>query len=313
MSSYECRLHNGFSIVNRQSAIDNSQMTKTIRIGHTPDLDDAFMFYAMSEGKVALDGLTVQHVIEDIQTLNRRALNVELDVTAISAASYPSVAKDYWILSVGSSVGQGYGPLVVSRHPYSPEKLRNLRIAIPGLQTTAYLLLRLAVADCVPVEMSFEQIPEAVLRGDVEAGLLIHERQLTYRDQGLLPVLDLGLWWQHAVGLPLPLGLNVVKESLGKPLASRIAKGLHDSILFAISHQDEALTGSMQFGRGIDLARARQFVGMYVNEETLALSPQSRQALQELYQRAHAAGLIPHVPQPTIIPPPVFRPEGPND
>lgn len=281
---------------------------RVITIGHTPDLDDAFMFYAMSRGKVEMDGLTVQHVIEDIQTLNRRAMNVELDVTAISAASYPSVAKDYWILSVGSSVGQGYGPLVVSRQPYSPENLRGLRIAVPGLQTTAYLLLRLAVADFTPVEMSFEQIPEAVLRGDVEAGLLIHERQLTYRDQGLLPALDLGLWWQHTVGLPLPLGLNVVKASLGKPLATQLAKILHDSILFAISHQEEAISGSMQFGRGIDLNRARQFVGMYVNEETLSLSTHSRQALQELYQRAHRTGLLTEIPPVTIISPPATSP-----
>ena len=274
-----------------------------ITIGHTPDLDDAFMFYALAEGKVPLNGLQIEHVIEDIQTLNQRALSAELDVTAISAASYPLIAKDYWILSVGSSVGQGYGPLVVSVHSCSPEELRGRRMAVPGLHTTAFLLLRLAVADVVPVEMSFERIPEAVLAGQVEAGLLIHERQLTYRDQGLLPILDLGMWWQHTVGLPLPLGLNVVKQSLGNALAGQIALSLRDSILYAMAHQEEALVSSMRFGRGIDMARARQFVSMYVNEETLSLSRRSRKALGELYRRAHEAGLIPHVPRLTVIQP----------
>ena len=275
--------------------------SRVITIGHTPDMDDAFMFYAMAEGKIPLDGLQIQHVIEDIQTLNRRALSGELDVTAISAASYPLLEQDYWILSVGSSVGQGYGPLVVSMHACSPEELPGKRIAVPGLDTTAFLLLRLAVADIVPVEMSFEHIPEAVLAGHVDGGLLIHERQLTYRDQGLLPILDLGMWWHHTVNLPLPLGLNVVKQSLGRPLATQLAKTLRDSILYAMAHQEDALTASMRFGRGIDRTRARQFVSMYVNEETLSLSHRSHQALRELYRRAHHARLIPRIPQLTFI------------
>lgn len=278
--------------------------TQVITIGHTPDLDDAFMFYALTEGKVALDGLKIEHVIADIQTLNQCALNGKLDVTAISAASYPLIANDYWLLSVGASVGRGYGPLVVSTRAYSPDQLNGLRVAVPGLQTTACLLLRVVAATCVPVEMRFEEIPEAVLAGGVDAGLLIHERQLTYRDKGLLPILDLGMWWHKTTGLPLPLGLNVVKQSLGKPLAVRIAQGLRDSILFAMTHQEEALAASMRFGRGIDLARARQFVGMYVNEETLSLSPKSRTALRLLYKRAHAMRLISHLPRLTIIEPP---------
>lgn len=278
----------------------------TITIGHTPDLDDAFMFYAMAEGKVPMNGLTIRHVIEDIQTLNERALKAELDVTAVSAAGYPAVEKDYWILSVGSSVGQDYGPLVVAMKAMNPDALRGRRIAIPGSRTTASLLLRLAVSDFTPVEMRFETIPEAVLDGRVEAGLLIHERQLTYRDQGLLPILDLGTWWQKAVGLPLPLGLNVVKRALGKPLAEQLAKSLRDSILYAMSHQEEALASSMRFGRGIDVPRARQFVSMYVNEETLLLSPDSRKALQELYRRAKGAGLIPSIPDLTFIEPPTI-------
>jgi len=278
-------------------------MTRTITIGHTPDLDDAFMFFALATGKVKLDGVTVEHVIEDIHSLNQRAVKAELDVTAVSAASYPFVANDYWIVSVGASVGQNYGPLVVSMRPLSPEELKGRHVAVPGLRTTACLVLRLAVSECVPVEMDFAQIPEAVVAGQVDAGVLIHERQLTYRDQGLLPILDLGMWWQQTTGLPLPLGLNVVKQSLGRPLATQIAKGLRDSILFAITHQEEALAASMRFGRGIDLARARQFVGMYVNEETLSLSRPSRKALRELYARAHDAGLIPAVPRLSIVEP----------
>ena len=277
---------------------------RTLAVGHTPDLDDAFMFYALAEGKVSLDGLRIAHLIEDIQTLNQRALQGELHVTAISAASYPLIAKDYWILGVGSSVGQNYGPLVVATQPCSPQELARKRIAVPGLHTTAFLLLRLAVGEAIPVEMRFERIPEAVLAGEVDAGLLIHERQLTYRDQGLLPILDLGMWWYQQTRLPIPLGLNVVKQSLGKPLATQVAKALRDSILFAMSHQEEALNSSMRFGRGIDLSRARQFVSMYVNEETLSLSRPSCAALRELYRRSHKAGLIPHVPRLTIIEPP---------
>lgn len=275
-----------------------------ITIGHTPDLDDAFMFYALAEGKVALNGLTIKHVIEDIQTLNQRACQGELDMTAVSAASYPVLADRYWILSVGSSVGQNYGPLLVSTRARSPEDLAHRRIAVPGRYTTACLLLRLAVQDVELVEMRFEDIPNAVLRGEVDGGLLIHERQLTYRDQGLLPILDLGGWWHTTTGLPIPLGLNVVKQSLGKALAQQIAQGLRDSILFAMSHQEDALRYSLRFGRGIDLARARQFVGMYVNEETLALSARSRRALRLLYHRAHRQGLIPRIPRLSIIQPP---------
>lgn len=279
-------------------------LTRAITIGHTPDLDDAFMFYAMAEGKIDLDGLRVEHVIEDIQTLNRRALNAELDVTAISAASYPLIAKDYWMLSVGSSVGQNYGPLVVATDGCSPEELKGRRIAVPGLRTTAYLLLRMAVPEFAPVEMSFEQIPDAVLTGGVEAGLLIHERQLTYRDQGLLPILDLGTWWHTTMHLPLPLGLNVVKRALGKLLAVQLAGALRDSVLFAMSHQEDALAWSMTYGRGIDLNRARQFVGMYVNEETLTLSAASRKALRLIFQHAHQLGLVPTIPRLSVIEPP---------
>ncbi len=275
----------------------------TIQIGHTPDMDDAFMFYGIASGAVPMDGLKFEHVVEDIQTLNRRALRGELAVTAISAASYPALVKDYWIMAVGSSIGQGYGPLVISKTPHSPQELAGRRIAVPGLHTTAYLLLRLAIPQFVPVEMPFSQIPEAVLRGDVEGGLVIHEWQLTYRDAGLLPVLDLGLWWQQQTKLPAPLGLNVVNKSLGRKMAQHVTTILRDSILYAFAHQDEALTYAMRYGRGTDAARSRQFIGMYVNEESLTISKPCREALKTLYERAHNAGLISKAPRLGIINP----------
>ena len=276
---------------------------RTITVGHTPDMDDAFMFYAIASGAVPMNGLRFEHVIEDIQALNRRAMSAELDMTAISAASYPALSDSYWIVSVGSSVGQNYGPLVISKSPSGPQEFAGRRIAVPGLQTTAYLLLRLAVPQFVPVEMPFERVPDAVLKGEADAGLVIHEWQLTYRDAGLLPVLDLGVWWQQQTRLPVPLGLNVVKKSLGRKTAQAAATLLRDSILYAFAHQDEALAYAMRYGRGTDATRSRQFIGMYVNEESLTLSKPCREALKILYKRAHEAGLIPRVPRIGVIEP----------
>jgi len=277
--------------------------TKLVTVGHTPDMDDAFMFFAIATGAIPADGLGITHVIEDIQALNRRALQAELDMTAISAASYPALAGDYWIVSVGSSVGQNYGPVVIARRALNLQELAGRRVAVPGLQTTAYLLLRLAAPQIIPVEMPFEQIPHAVLKGEVEAGLVIHEWQLTYGDAGLSPVVDLGIWWQQVAKLPLPLGLNVVKKSLGKQTARRLATLLQESILYAFAHEEGALAYAMRFGRGTDPQRARRFVGMYVNEESLALSAPCREALRLLFTRAHAAGLIPDVPRLEVIEP----------
>jgi len=278
-------------------------MTQTIKVGHTPDMDDAFMFYAINSGLIAMNGMQFEHVIEDIQALNRRAEQADLDMTAISAASYPALAKDYWIVSVGSSVGQGYGPLVISKNPCSPQELTGRRIAIPGRATTAFLLLQLALPNIIPVEMEFSQIPHAVLKGEVDAGLVIHEWQLTYHDAGFLPVLDLGIWWQQQMKLPLPLGLNVVKKSLGRQQAKEVVTILRDSILYAFAHQDEALAYAMQYGRGTDISRSRQFIGMYVNEESLTLSRHCREALRLLFSRAHEAGLIANVPRLSVIEP----------
>jgi 1,4-dihydroxy-6-naphthoate synthase len=274
---------------------------RLITVGHTPDMDDAFMFYAIVSGAVPMNGFRFEHTIEDIQTLNRLALRAELDMTAISAVSYPAIAETYWIASVGSSVGQGYGPLVIAAQPCSPQELGGRRIGVPGRHTTAYALLRLAVPACVPVEMRFEEVPQAVLNGTVEAGLVIHERQLTYRDAGFLPILDLGMWWQQQTRLPLPLGLNVVKKALTRPVAQQAAAILRDSLLYAFAHQEEALAYAMRYGRGTDLARSRQFVGMYVNEESLTLSQPCREALRVLFERAHQAGLAPGVPRLDVI------------
>ncbi len=279
------------------------ETVRTVRVGHTPDMDDAFMFYGIASGAVALEGFQFEHVIEDIQALNRRAIDAELDMTAISAAAYPSVSKRYWIVSVGSSVGQGYGPMVISPTPKSPEDLGGLRVAVPGLDTTASLLLRLAIPQCVPVEMPFDQIPKAVLAAQVDAGLVIHEWQLTYRDAGLLPVLDLGLWWQQRMKLPLPLGVNVIKRSLGREAAQRLVGVLRESVLYAFSHQEQSLAYAMRYGRGIDATRARQFIGMYVNEETLTFSGHCREALRMLFTQGYEAGLIPKVPRLSVIAP----------
>ncbi len=276
---------------------------RTVSIGHTPDMDDAFMFYGISTGEIDLRGFKIDHVIEDIQTLNQRALKADLDMTAISAASYPVLSKDYWIVSVGSSIGQNYGPLVISKEPYSPEDLKGRRIAIPGKHTTATMLLRLAVSDFEPVEMPFSEIPQAVIRKDVVAGLVIHEWQLIYRDAGLLPVIDLGTWWQQRTHLPLPLGLNVIKKKLKRTTAQQVATVFRDSILYGFAHQDQAVAYAMKYGRGIDPNRARQFIGMYVNEDSLTLSKPCREALKELYGQAHEAGLIPKVPRLNIIEP----------
>jgi len=266
-------------------------------------MDDAFMFYAIAEHLIPTDGVQVEHVIEDIQALNRLAEHAELDMTAISAASYPALSKQYWIVSVGSSVGQGYGPLIISKTPLSPKELSGRRIAVPGLQTTAYLLLRLALPEFVPVEMPFHEIPSAVLQGKADAGLVIHEWQLTYRDADLLPVLDLGRWWQQETRLPLPLGLNVVKRSLGRPLACRIASLLRDSILYAFAHQEGALAYAMRFGRGTDSNRSRQFIGMYVNEDSLTLTKPCREALRLLFDRGAQVGLLPRVSRLGIVEP----------
>ncbi|MBI4588997.1 MAG: ABC transporter substrate-binding protein [Candidatus Rokubacteria bacterium] len=267
-----------------------------IRIGHSPDPDDAFMFYALTTGKVAAEGLQIQHVLEDIESLNRRARAAELEVTALSAATYALVADRYRIMDPGASMGKGYGPILVAREPMDPREIPERVVAIPGSHTTAALLLRFYCGDPPLIEVAFDKIPKAVLEGQADVGLLIHEGQITHRAMGLHKVLDLGKTWERETDLPLPLGINVVRRDLGEATAGALSRALSRSIAYAHAHVDEALEYAMQFGRGIDKETCRRFVLMYVNDYTVTLGAAGRQALERLYAMAHAKGLISQIP-----------------
>lgn len=273
-----------------------------LRIGHSPDPDDAFMFYGLACGAIEIKGHRVEHVLEDIASLNKRAMRGELEGTALSAAAYPHVAGGYRLLPVGASLGIGYGPLVVCREGARVGDLSGSTIAIPGRSTTSYLLLRLYLEDFQAVEIPFDRIPQAVLEGEVDAGLLIHEGQLTHPQLGLAPVLDLGARWREETGLPLPLGLDAVRRDLEEGLQAEISKALARSIRYAFTHEEEALDYALRFGRGIDRQTCRQFVHMYVNDYTLDLGEEGRRALLALYERAHRRGLIPAVPPLDLLP-----------
>lgn len=274
--------------LNMQTAIKN----KILRVGHSPDPDDAFMFYALSKGAVRLPGCDIEHVIEDIQSLNMRAMRSELDVTAISAAVYPKVAQNYWILASGASVGRNYGPMIVAEKKFSMQELRGKRIAIPGFQTTAYLLLKIVLEDFISVEMSFEKIIGAVKAGQVDAGLIIHEGQLNYKIFGLECCLDLGKFWYDRYKLPIPLGLDVVRKDLGIVTARAVQKALKESIVFARMNEAQALDYALEFGRGIPKDTARIFCGMYVNGDTEDLGVEGEQALGLLFEEGAKKGLF---------------------
>lgn len=266
---------------------------KILSIGHSPDADDAFMFYGLASGRVRVNGYAVEHVLEDIESLNRRARLGELDVTAISAAAYPEVAHLYRIMSCGASVGRRYGPIVLSREPFAPGDLAGRRIAIPGAHTTAYLLLRLYLpAPFTPVMMNFENVMDAVAHGDVDAGVVIHEGQLTWASSGLCNVIDLGTAWMDDTALPIPLGLDVVRRGLGDETMTAVARALKDSIVYARSHEDEAIDYAMRFGRGIERETCREFVRMYVNDDTVDMGDDGRRALETLYARAVQRGIL---------------------
>ncbi len=270
---------------------------QTVRIGHSPDPDDAFMFYALTTGRVTLPGIAVEHVLEDIESLNRRARRGELEVTAVSAATYALVAACYRLMDPGASMGKGYGPILVAREPIPLEQIPERVVAIPGSHTTASLLLRMYLPEEPPlIEVAFDKIPRAVLEGQADLGLLIHEGQLTHPSQGLVKVLDLGERWQRDTGLPLPLGVNVVRRDLGEALHRALSQALRDSIAWAHAHVDEALEYAMRYGRGIDRETCRRFVLMYVNDYTVALGAEGRAALQRLFDEAHRRGLLPAVP-----------------
>jgi 1,4-dihydroxy-6-naphthoate synthase len=267
---------------------------RTIRVGHSPDSDDAFMFYALTHGKLDTGGLTFVHQLEDIETLNRRALAGELEVSAVSIHAYAHLADRYALLASGSSMGDRYGPTLITREPATLDDLRGRTIAVPGRLTTAFLTLQLCLGKEVPhVVMPFDQILPAVAEGRADAGLIIHEGQLYYGDRGLHKVVDLGQWWFERTGLPLPLGGNVVRRDLGDDLVRRIAALLKQSIEYALSHRDEALDYALRYARDLDPALADRFVGMYVNEWTVDYGPRGREAVRTLLKAAWDAGLVP--------------------
>ncbi len=261
-----------------------------IRLGHSPDPDDAFMFWALAEGAIDTRGFEFEHVLEDIQTLNEWALEGRLETTAMSLHAYPHVQDRYMLLPHGASMGSGYGPVVVSREPLSEDELREMEIAVPGKMTTAFLVLRMAIGDFSYREVPFDQIPDEVSSGRADAGLLIHEGQLTYEAQGFKKVIDLGEWWLLETGLPLPLGVNVARRDLGPEVLHDLSEVLRDSIQAGLDHRQEAMQYALKWGRGLDESLADRFVGMYVNELTCDYGEEGREAVQELLRRAEAIG-----------------------
>ncbi|MBB15885.1 ABC transporter substrate-binding protein [Candidatus Poribacteria bacterium] len=265
-----------------------------IRIGHSPDSDDAFMFYALAKNLIPTEGVEVVHVIEDIESLNRRALNAELEVTAISIHAYAYVSQDYTLMPCGASIGDRYGPIVVSTVPTDPYKLAGKKIAIPGEMTTAYLTLQLFEPDFTPEVVPFDQILDHVKQGKADAGLIIHEGQLTYQSQGFHKIIDLGEWWHQETGLPLPLGANVIRRDLGSEKIKKITLLLKKSIQYSLSHRQEGLEYAMVYARDMesDVTLADRFVGMYVNDYTLDYGPKGRAGVQELLERGYQSGII---------------------
>ena len=267
-----------------------------IKLAHSPDSDDAFMFYALATHKLATPGMKFTHVLSDIQSLNETALEETYDVTAISFAAYPSLRDKYILLDCGASFGEGYGPMVVAPHPVKPAEIAGKRIAVPGLKTTAYLTLKLLEPNFEPVVTAFDKILDAVRDGVVDAGLLIHEGQLLFSQLGLHRVIDLGVWWQEQTGLPLPLGGNAVRRALGPELSRQIARTIRHSVEYALEHREEAMNYALQFARDMDADLADKFVGMYVNKWTLGYGEVGRRAVCELIERGTRAGLLPRPP-----------------
>jgi len=266
-----------------------------ISIAHSPDSDDAFMFYGLATNKVRVPGFKFTHTLTDIETLNHRAIDEAFyDVTAISFHAYPYLQQHYTLMPCGGSVGEGYGPMVVAPRKLSAAALRKTRIAVPGTLTTAYLTLKLFAPEVETVTVPFDKIIPSVVAGEFDAGLIIHEGQLTYAKDGLVKALDLGLWWREQTGLPLPLGGNAIRRALGKETMRTATNALRDSIQHALDHREEALSYAMQFARDLDPALANQFVGMYVNERTLNYGEDGREAIRRLLAMGFDRGIIPH-------------------
>jgi len=273
-----------------------------IRIGHSPDPDDAFMFYALAEEKLDTGRFRFQHILEGIQTLNGWALEGRLEVTAISAHAYAYVADRYLLLPHGASIGRNYGPILVGARRLDPAALRGKRIAVPGKLTTAFLVLSLYLKEFRALEVPFDRVFDAVESGDADAGLIIHEGQLTYDTRGLVKLLDLGTWWHDMTGLPLPLGANAIRGDLGKPVCLEVSRLLRASIDYGLAHRQEALVYAMRFGRGMDPAEADRFIGMYVNDDTRAWTPDTREGLVRLLEMAWERQLLPHRVLPQFLP-----------
>jgi 1,4-dihydroxy-6-naphthoate synthase len=275
------------------SPVMSSTTATEIKLAHSPDSDDAFMFYALATNKVRLPGVKFTHVLKDIQSLNGDAKNEVYDVTAISFYAYPFVADKYVLMDCGASFGEGYGPIVVSNTPMKKTELAGRTIAIPGELTTSYLALKLYEPNVKTVTMPFDKILDAVQAREVEAGLLIHEGQLMFSGMGLNKVVDLGQWWQEETGLPLPLGANAIRRKLGPELGKQVSRIIRESVAYALEHREPALDYALQFARDMDPVLADKFVGMYVNKWTLDYGPEGRRAVTELLQRGAAAGMLP--------------------
>ncbi len=266
-----------------------------ISIAHSPDSDDAFMFYGLATNKVRVPGYRFTHVLTDIETLNHKAMDEAFyDVTAISFHAYPYLQDRYMLMPCGGSVGEGYGPMIVSTRQHSLDEVKKLRIAVPGTLTTAYLTLKLWAPEIETTVVPFDRIIPAIVAGEFDAGLIIHEGQLTYAQDGLHKLLDLGIWWREQTGLPLPLGGNAIRRSLGREVLLATTEALRDSIQHALDHREEALSYAMQFARDLDTATAHQFVGMYVNDRTLDYGADGREAISLLLRMGHERGIIPH-------------------
>lgn len=274
-----------------------STQLREVSIAHSPDSDDAFMFYGLATNKVRVPGLKFTHTLSDIETLNRKAREAFYDLTAISFHAYPYLQESYALLSSGGSVGEGYGPMIVSTRDYTIEQIKTKKIAVPGTLTTAYLVLKLFAPEIQTEVVPFDQIIPQILEGRYEAGLIIHEGQLTYGKSGLKRIVDFGKWWHEQTGLPLPLGGNAIKRDLGSDLMHDVSQALKDSIQYALEHREEALEYAMQFARDLDRQLAGRFVSMYVNERTLDYGAEGRQAISKLLEMGYEQGIIPHRPR----------------
>ena len=275
---------------------NSASKVREITVAHSPDSDDAFMFYGMATNKIRVPGVKFTHTLCDIETLNRKAMDGFYDITAISFHAYPYIQDKYAIMPSGGSVGEGYGPMIVASHNIPLDEITRCKIAVPGTMTTAYLTLKLLAPDVVTETVPFDEIIPKVLEGKYEAGLIIHEGQLTFHREGLYRILDMGKWWHDETGLPLPLGGNAIRRSLGPELIDACCTALRDSIQYALDNREEALQYAMQFARDLDPQMADKFVGMYVNERTLDYGKDGRAAITKLLEMGHQAGIIPQKP-----------------